>query len=145
MRRSTVAPFVVALALFAGSGCGDAQSASPENPAKTEPVKKAPDPPGLSPGVIQIFKISGGPPAPIGYVVSHSGSELWVLMQNVSYPVMLQQNESLRFDHKGPVGSMDADGLNGVSKAEFTASQYGGAWVAAGTAVRVTEMWEPAQ
>lgn len=82
-----------------------------------------PIPPGLSPGVIQIMKSSGGgPPVTIGYVANDGTKELWFLTAAVAYPVPLNVvNDALTFKYVGPIGLVDTDHDGLVTVAELSA------------------------
>jgi hypothetical protein len=150
MRRSTAASFVVvAFALFAASGCGKSEGAgtvtSADKPAAgpdVPPPEKKIGPPGISQGVVQISKIVGGVSTPIGVVASFNHSELWVLMQGMTYPVELETGEALRFDFVGPADNIDTNQDNKIDKAELCATPFGAPWIT-GNATRVEESSAP--
>ena len=154
MRRSAAASFVVvAFALFSASGCGksegtgtvvsaDAKGPAAVAPADQPPPQKSIGPPGISQGVVQISKTINGVSTPIGVAVSFNHSELWVLMQGMTYPVELGIGQSLNFTFLGPVGSMDANNDGKIDKAELCATPFGAQWISGG-ATRVEETSTP--
>ena len=121
---------VIAAGCDSGPGPQGPTQIQPQKPAVADPNK--PDdppqqpssggPPGLAPGVVQIFRtVPGQQEQAIGCLVSGPVGEFWILPKDVPYPVDCELGHSLRFEWVNPALA-DADSNQIVTWQELLAS-----------------------
>jgi hypothetical protein len=138
MKHACVVSLVVAaLALVVAPGCGSGGSTAKGGGGAHKVIKPNDElpivikPPGLMPGLTEIYKSAGGGADQfVGYVWANAASEAWVLTSGYVYPVPLNVNDTLKFTYLGPQSGVDVNPKDGdVTSEELCASSWCQGWI----------------